>query len=87
MYKLGDDELERSLPEKDLCNWVDGEFNRSQQCALATKRVNCVLGCIKHSITSWSAEVIVLLCSVLVRPDIEYCVQFWVSQNSKDTVS
>lgn len=61
MYKLRDDELERSLTEKYLCNWVDGEFNMSQQCTLATRRVNCVLVCIKHRITSWSVEVLVLL--------------------------
>lgn len=69
IYKLGDDELGRSLTEKDLCNWVDGKFNMSQLCVLATKRVNCVLVCMKHSITSWSMEVLVLLSSVLIQPD------------------
>lgn len=69
IHKLGDDELGRSLTEKDLCNWVDGKFNMSQLCTLATKRVNCVLVCMKHSITSWSMEVLVLLSSVLIQPD------------------
>ncbi|KAK4832334.1 hypothetical protein QYF61_021863 [Mycteria americana] len=51
--KLGEEWLERSPAERDLGVLVN---SRSQQCALAAKRANCILGCVKYSITSWSKE-------------------------------
>ena len=51
-YKLGEEWLESSPAERDLGLLVDSRLNVSQQSALAAKRANCILGCIKHSITS-----------------------------------
>ncbi|KAK4831527.1 hypothetical protein QYF61_018129 [Mycteria americana] len=58
-YKLGDKRLESSPAERDLGVWFDGKLNVSQQCALAARRANRVLECIKDSIASRLRQVIV----------------------------
>jgi len=82
-YELGEDLLEGSPAERDLGVLVDSWLNMSQRCALEAKRTSHTLGCIKHSITRRSKEVIISLYSALVRPYLEYCVQFWAPQFKK----
>ena len=72
-YKLGDKRIEYSPDKKDLGILVDGKLDVSQQSALTAQKANHVLGCIQRSMSSRVREVTLLLCSVLVRPHLEYC--------------
>ncbi|KAJ7395631.1 hypothetical protein BTVI_152738 [Pitangus sulphuratus] len=53
-YKLVDEKIESSPPEKDLRLVVDRRLDMSQQCVLATQKANCILDCVKSSVASRS---------------------------------
>ncbi|KAK4830828.1 LOW QUALITY PROTEIN: hypothetical protein QYF61_013757 [Mycteria americana] len=66
---LGTTQMENSFAEKALWVLADTKLTGSQQCALATKKANSILGCIRQT---------------LVRPHLEYCVQFWAPEYRRD---
>jgi len=73
-YRLGGEWLESSPEEKDLGMQVDKKLNVTRQCVLASQKANHMLGFISSSVASRSREVILPLCSALVRPHLESCV-------------
>ncbi|CAM5163357.1 unnamed protein product, partial [Natator depressus] len=83
-YRMGTNWLSRSSAEKDLGITVDEKLDMSQKCALVAKKAHGILVCISRSIASRSREVITPLYSALVRPHMEYCVQFWGPHYRKD---
>jgi len=63
---------------------VSEKLDISRLCMLAAQKANHMLICIKNSVVSRSREVILPLCSALVRPHLESCIQLWSPQYKQD---
>ena len=58
----------------------------SQQCALAAQKANHIPACFKRNMASRLREVILSLCSVLLKPHLEYCIQMQSPQYRRDVL-
>ena len=76
-YHLGETQLKSVEFEKDLSIIIDKNFKFTEQCANVVTKANQMLGIITRKIKYKSKDVIVKLYKTLVRPHLEYCMQFW----------
>jgi len=83
-YRLDREWIQSSPAKKDLGVLADKKLSMTRQCALTAQKANHILGCIKRSVASRSREGILPLCSTLVRPHLESCIQRWSPQPRKE---
>ena len=86
-YRLGNSPLVSTEAEKDLGVIIDSKMNIGWQCGEAVRKASRTLSCIHRCISSRSKEVILPLYAALVRPQLEYCIQFWAPHFKRDVDS
>jgi len=84
IYNLQGVEINNAVEVGDLGVLVTRDFKMGTQCGAASNRANRMLGYLKRSISSRSQEVILPLYNSLVRPHLEYAVQFWSPYLKRD---
>ena len=70
--------------EKDLGVVISSDLKPSKQCSEVVKTANKLIGFIGRSFEFKTEKIILNLYSALVRPHLEYCVQYWSSYYKKD---
>ena len=76
-YTLNGEGLSKLDSARDLGVIVSYDLRPREQCINARNKANRVLGFIARSVTNKTAEVILRLYLALVRPHLDYAVQFW----------
>lgn len=83
-YKMSNKILNTAKNAKDLGVTISQDLKFSQQCNKAASKANRMLGFINRNFTFKSKEIILPLYTSLVRPHLEYAVQFWAPHLQKD---
>ena len=83
-YDLLGGRLESTETEKDLGVVISSDLKFSKQCIEAEKKAQRILGYIKRQFGFRNKEIVLSLYNSLVRPHLEYAVQFWSPSLRKD---
>ena len=83
-YEMNGVKLESVQCVKDLGVMIASSLKFSQQCKDAASKANRMLGFINRNFSFKNKDIIPPLYISLVRPHLEYAVQFWSPHHSKD---
>ena len=83
-YKMNNTPMTSVDKEKDLGVIVSADLKPSKHCTEVVKTANKLVGFIGRSFTFKSEKIILTLYNSLVRPHLEYNVQFWSPYYKKD---
>ncbi|MCP3679103.1 MAG: reverse transcriptase family protein [Gammaproteobacteria bacterium] len=83
-YKMMGNNIESVSQVRDLGVTITSNLKFSQQCNEVSLRANRMLGFIKRNFVFKSKDIIIPLYQSLVRPHLEYAVQFWSPHLQKD---
>jgi ribonuclease P/MRP protein subunit RPP40 len=81
---MGNDIIQMVEAEKDLRVWINNELKSTNQCIEVEKKCNRLLGYIKRQFEYKINTIVTTLYKTLVRPHLEYAVQFWSPSLGKD---
>ena len=76
-FNMNNAKLKTADVERDLRVIINKNEKYSEQCLMAAKKANCVLGMIKRNIKCKHAAINMRLYKSLVRPRLNYCIQAW----------
>ena len=83
-YSMNGVELCKVSEEKDLGVTISKDLKPEKHCSEVVKTANKLIGFIGRTFQFKSDKVILSLYNALVRPHLEYCVQFWSPYFRKD---
>ena len=83
-YSMDGFRLTEVNQEKDLGITISNDLKHGKHCSEVVKTANKLVGFIGRAFEFKSEKVILTLYNALVRPHLEYCVQFWSPYYRKD---
>ena len=83
-YSMNNTEITKVNEEKDLGVIICNDLKPGKHCTEVVKTANKLVGFIGRTFEFKSEKVILTLFNALVRPHLEYCVQFWSPYYRKD---
>ena len=83
-YLMNNTMLLSTEREKDVGVIVSSDMEVSEQCGIAARKGNQILGLIRRNIAYRDKRLIIPLYISLVRPHLEYCIQAWRPHMRKD---